>query len=240
MKEMSREASLLIHAGREAFHPTEADRARLMVALTGAATLSVGVAAAAGAQRSLSAIFGASNAARLLAVVLPVAAAGSYWWHASAQTPGESQMTLPVKQPGVVAPAPAPVPAPAQQVAAEAEAPAVEPPSEPSASVAPDRSGSTAGESSKPGIEIRQEVALLSKAQAALSRGRPQEALEALSEHAARFPRGVLTEERAATRARTLCALGRRQEAEAELGRMEKLNPASAYLARARESCKSR
>jgi predicted Zn-dependent protease len=96
------------------------------------------------------------------------------------------------------------------------------------------------GEAAKPGNEIRQEVALLSKAQAALSRGRPQEALEALAEHAARFPRGVLTEERAATRARTLCALGRRQEAEAELKRIERLNPTSAYLARARESCGSR
>ena len=92
-------------------------------------------------------------------------------------------------------------------------------------------------EPSSPGKEIRQEVALLSKAQAALSRGRPQEALEALSEHAQRFPRGVLTEERAATRARTLCALGRTQEAAAELKRVERLNPTSAYLARARESC---
>jgi hypothetical protein len=46
-----------------------------------------------------------------------------------------------------------------------------------------------------------------------------------------------LIEERAATKARTLCALGRRQEAEVELRYIEKLNPASAYLARARESC---
>ena len=118
-----------------------------------------------------------------------------------------------------------------------AEPEVVEQPSEPTPPVAPERGGSFVGEAAKPGNEIRQEVALLSKAQAALSRGRPQEALEALSEHATRFPRGALTEERAATRARTLCALGRNQEAEAELKRIEKLNPASAYLARARESC---
>lgn len=236
MKDMSREANQLVHAGREEFHPTEADRARLMAALTGAATLSVGVAAAAGAQRSLSTMFGVSHAARLLAIALPVAAAGSYWWHAAAQPPQE-QLTLAVTPPR---PTIAPTPAPAAAQKAETEAQQLELPSEPSAAVAPDRSSSPAGEALKPGVEIRQEVALLSKAQAALSRGRPQEALDALSEHATRFPRGVLTEERAATRARTLCALGRRQEAETELKRMERLNPTSAYLARARESCKSR
>jgi hypothetical protein len=121
-----------------------------------------------------------------------------------------------------------------------AEAQLAEPVTEPSARVSPERSGSPVGEPSKPGHEVRQEVALLSRAQAALSRGRPQEALEALSEHALRFPRGVLAEERGATRARTLCALGRRQEAEAELKRVERLNPPSAYLARAREACESR
>jgi tetratricopeptide (TPR) repeat protein len=118
-----------------------------------------------------------------------------------------------------------------------AEVEAIEPPTASSPPAVPERSGSLVAEAAKPGNGIRQEVALLSKAQAALSRGRPQEALDALSEHATRFPRGALTEERAATRARTLCALGRRQEAEAELKRIEKLNPASAYLARARESC---
>jgi predicted Zn-dependent protease len=236
MKEMSREATQLVYAGREAFRPTEADRARLLAALTGAATLSVGVAAATGAQRSLRALFGVSRVARVLSIALPVAAAGGYWY-ATGQSPAKVQMTLPVNLPPAVS-APASARSAVQQ--AEAEEQPLEQPSEPSASVSPERNGSPAFDSSKRGIEIRQEVALLSKAQAALSRGRPQEALEALSEHAARFPRGALTEERAATRARTLCALGRRQEADAELKRMEKANPSSAYLARARESCKSR
>ena len=78
MKEMSREASELIDAGREAFRPTEADRARLMAALTGAATLSVGVAVAAGAQRAFGGILGVTHAARLLAIALPVAAGEAY------------------------------------------------------------------------------------------------------------------------------------------------------------------
>jgi tetratricopeptide (TPR) repeat protein len=229
MKDLSPEASQLVSAGREAFRPTEADRARLMAALTGTATLSAGVALAAGSQRSLRAIFGLTHAARVLAVALPVAAAGGYWLHGRQPSPPPAHAAPPVSQAAAAAPRLASPPTPiAPQV--------VEPPSEPSAPVSPERSGPV-GESSKPGHEIREEVALLSKAQTALSRGRPQEALEAIAEHAQRFPRGVLAEERSATRARTLCALGRTQEAAAELKRVEKFNPTSAYLARARESC---
>ena len=237
MKPMGREANQLINAGREAFRPTEADRARLMAALAGTATLSVGAAVAvSAAERSLSGIFNLVPAARLLVVALPLAAAGAYGWHTSGQSPARVQATLPAKPPvTVVAPRVVELPAPAP----EAQPPAAEQPREPSPPP-PERSVAPVGEASKPGNEIREEVALLSKAQAALSRGRPQEALDALAEHALRFPRGVLTEERNATRARTLCALGRRQEAEAELTRMEKFNASSPYLARARESCGSR
>lgn len=232
MKEMSYEACQLVDAGREAFRPTDADRARMMAAITGAATLSVGVAVAVGAQRSLSGLLSAAHAARLLAVVLPVAA-GAYVWHATQTSPAALPPPVPVNpQPVLVAPK---VAAPTTP---RAEDELLEPTSQPSAP-APERSASPALDASKRGNEIRQEVALLSRAQTALSRGRLQEALEALAEHAARFPRGALSEERVATRARTLCALGRRQEAETELKRMEKLNPTSAYLARARESCGS-
>jgi tetratricopeptide (TPR) repeat protein len=237
MKPMGLEATQLVNAGRQAFRPTEADRARLMAALAGTATLTVGAAVAAdAARRSLSGIFTALPAARLLAVALPLAAAGVYGWqYAAGPSAAEFRVDRRVNQPPPVV-APRAVEEPLQVVP---EAQSVELPSEPTTPASPERSGAV-GEPSKPGNEIRQEVALLSKAQSALSRGRPQEALEALSEHAQRFPRGALTEERAATRARTLCALGRRQEAEAELTRLERGNPTSAYLARARESCTSR
>jgi TolA-binding protein len=239
MKPMSREASHLVNAGRLAFHPTEADRARLLTALAGTATLSVGAAVAAdAAQRSLSGIFSLVPAARLLALALPLAAVGAYGFHSWGEPPATMQVAPPVNRaPAVVKQSPAEPPV--QMAEAEPEALIVVPPSEPSVSVT-ERSAPPISESSKRGVEIRQEVALLSKAQSALSRGKPQEALEALSEHARRFPRGVLTEEGAATLARTLCALGRRQEAERELTRMEKRNPSSAYLARAREACQSR
>jgi tetratricopeptide (TPR) repeat protein len=231
MKELSREASVLVDAGRQAFEPTEADRVRLMAALTGAATLSVGLGAATGAQRIWDSIVGLTSTARWAAVAVPVAAAGAIGWHAL-QPPAKHPVRL-----GTIRPAAAIVSAAAPRSAVPAlQLPAPEVVSEPRAEAAPERSAQPLAETKRDN-EIRQEVALLSKAQAALSRGRPQEALAALSEHAQRFPRGALTEERVATRARTLCALGRTAEAEAELKRMQKLNPSSAYLARARESC---
>jgi predicted Zn-dependent protease len=239
MTPMGREANELILAGREAFRPTEADRARLMAAIAGTTTLSLGAAVATdAARRSLSSLLSAVPAVRALAVALPLAAAGAYGWRTLEDSSSNVQKATVVQASRVtVAPRPTPVvpPLPEEPVTETVEAPLVPP--VPSTTM---RQASPSREVSKSAVEIREEVALLSRAQAALSRGRPQEALEALSEHTARFPRGVLAEERAATRARTLCALGRKQEAEVELKRMEKVNPASAYLARARESCAAR
>ena len=231
MNGMSPEASQLVNAGRLEFRPTDADRARFMTAVAGTATLSLGAAISAGGQSSVSGLFGMAQAARLLAIALPVAAVGAFLMYAQAPSPAAVQSGLHINVPSApVAPS---GPEPIEQVV-EVEAPAA---AAPSASVSTERSAPYVVAPSKLGSEIRQEVALLSKAQAALSRGRPQQALEALAEHAQRFPRGVLTEERAATRARTLCALGRAPEASTELKRLETLNPTSPYLARARESC---
>jgi tetratricopeptide (TPR) repeat protein len=231
MKELSREASVLVNAGRQAFEPTEADRVRLMAALTGAATLSIGVGAATGAQRLWNGIVNLTGAARWAAVAVPVAAVGAITLHALQTSPAKEPVRLSAIRPAAAIVSAA---APRFQVPTfERSVPELL--GEPRAEAPPERATPVA--ETRRDKEIRQEVALLSKAQAELSRGRPQEALAALAEHAQRFPRGVLTEERVATRARTLCALGRTQEAQSELKRMQKLNPSSAYLARARESC---
>jgi tetratricopeptide (TPR) repeat protein len=229
MKEMSPEASQLVNAGRQAFRPTEADRARLMAAVTGSATLSsAGIASASRARRSFGKMLGMTPAAAVLALALPVAAAGAFWL---SESPEVEKPTLPVSQPSVI------VAPRVTETPLRVKPQATEPPSEPNTPASTKSSGASVGESSRTGNEIRAEVALLSKAQAALSRGRPQEALEAIAEHARRFPRGALAEERSATRVRTLCALGRTQEAATELKRVQRLNPSSAYLARAQESC---
>lgn len=66
-----------------------------------------------------------------------------------------------------------------------------------------------------------EEVALLSRAEAELHRGRPARTLELLGEHERRFANAALIEERMATRVQALCALGRVSEAEAQLGRLK-------------------
>jgi hypothetical protein len=216
-----------------------------MAAFAGTATLALGATAAASASPpSLSGIFAAVPAARLLALALPLAAVGGFytWQDSNPPTPTAQVVQAPrAKVPRALARPPELVPQVEEEFTPSTpETQALEIPNEPVRPSPVERSAPTAVEASKLGGEIRQEVMLLSKAQVALSKGRPQEALDALTEHASRFPRGALTEERSATRARTLCALGRRTEAEIVLARMEKVNPSSAYLARARESCGSR
>jgi len=240
MNDLSREACELVYAGREAFRPTEADRARILAAVTGAATLTVtGVAAASTTKLSFAAlpgIFRAVHLARLLAITVPVAVGGGYFWHSKTQSSAPVANAVvapqPQRQPARLVAPPSQAPANVENAGAVEEVASV-----PATGASPERSVSPAVEPAKPGNQMRQEVALLSKAQRELSSGHAQEALEALGEHAVRFPRGALAEERVATRARALCALNRRREAEAELKRMERLNPDSAYLARAREAC---
>lgn len=225
MRELSREASELLSAGRYAFRPNDADRARVLAAMTGAATLAGGAAVASAAKLSW---FG-SRWAQALAVALPVAAGGVYL---GAEVTGSTAMSV------------APPPALSALVSGVGAPPAqaartnLEPPSEPAVAAPSRRAVPLSEGSAKPGPQIGQEVALLSKAQAELSGGRANQALLALAEHAQRFPRGALAEERMATRGRALCALGRMAEAEAELDRVAKRNPSSPYLPRAREACR--
>jgi hypothetical protein len=84
---------------------------------------------------------------------------------------------------------------------------------------------------------LAQEVSILSRAASELHAGRAASALKAIDEHQARFPNGLLSEERRAARARALCALGRRAEADAELGRLARVAPQSPHVARARQFC---
>lgn len=88
----------------------------------------------------------------------------------------------------------------------------------------------------RPRDRLAEEVALLSRATKALRAGRAAEALKALDEHQAKFPRGALSEERRAAKAEALCSLGRVSEGRAELGR---LAPQSPSFARAKQACDS-
>lgn len=63
------------------------------------------------------------------------------------------------------------------------------------------------------GPRLSDERLVLSRAQAALGRGHPERALEALEEHAERYPDGRLAEERDMLRVRALSAAGRKESA---------------------------
>jgi hypothetical protein len=227
MRELSREASELLDAGRSAFRPSNADRARVLAAITGAATLAGGAAVASAAKLSW---FG-YRWTQVLAFALPMAAGGAYLGSSLMGSAAMSLAPPPPSTPALVSKLDTAAPV-------EVTPPTLEPSAAPAVTVPSAKPAPTPLDSPKPGPQIGQEVALLSKAQAELSGGRASQALSALAEHAQRFPRGALAEERMATRARALCALGRMAEAEAELNRVERRNPGSAYLPRAREACR--
>lgn len=84
---------------------------------------------------------------------------------------------------------------------------------------------------------LAEEVALLSRAQAALRSGKPAVALEVLKEHERKFGSGLLAEERIAASAQALCALGRNAEADAQLAR---LSSKSVLGQHSRQVCGSR
>jgi hypothetical protein len=62
----------------------------------------------------------------------------------------------------------------------------------------------------------------------------------ALDEHARRFPRGALAEEREAARVLALCAQGRASEARASASAFVASNPRSPFAAQVRRSCASK
>lgn len=82
-----------------------------------------------------------------------------------------------------------------------------------------------------------EETRLLREANAATRAGDPVRALTLLEEHARRFPRGVLGEERDAERVLALCAAGRTAEARGAAQRFLGARPGSALAGRVRSSC---
>lgn len=86
---------------------------------------------------------------------------------------------------------------------------------------APDSTANDAGPRSDADVEptpdvtssLSEERVVLSRAQSAMARNRPEEALDALREHRKAFPNGQLVEERRALTIRALLQVGRRDEA---------------------------
>jgi hypothetical protein len=84
---------------------------------------------------------------------------------------------------------------------------------------------------------IDDELSWLGAAQEALRRHEPTRALQLVQEHAFRFPRGILAQERRAVQALALCALQRKQAARAVLHELEQRAPSSPLVAGIRRTC---
>jgi hypothetical protein len=81
------------------------------------------------------------------------------------------------------------------------------------------------------------ETALLQDARSALARGDAAGALSLLDQHEREYPRGVLIEERLATRVFALCSLGRKAEAQGVAEHLLRHSPSSPLRARVLQSC---
>lgn len=85
--------------------------------------------------------------------------------------------------------------------------------------------------------ELAEEARLVEQARKKLRAGTPHAALSALQEHARRFPRGQLTEERMALTARALCDAGDAERGRARAEALREAFPSSSHLARVDRAC---
>lgn len=84
---------------------------------------------------------------------------------------------------------------------------------------------------------LAEELVLIRSAQSSLGAGNATGALQTLDQHAQRFPRGKLAQEREVTRVRALCRAGRTSEARGLYRALAKGAPSSPHLASLRASC---
>jgi hypothetical protein len=219
MAELGPNARTLVHAGRRAVRPTDADRERIEHALR--AKLGTDALPLEAKRAVARTVPGRASWQLLSGVIVGVSLVGGALFFAF-QHGGNAVSSAQNPVPPVAAvQSPAPMyEAPAEDTAAPADlAPPV---------VASSKPARPAQDS------LAQEVALLSRATSDLHSGNPAGALKALNEHFRKFPNGLLSEERRAARAQALCLLGRTSEGQAQLARLSPQSPAGAS---ARQVC---
>jgi hypothetical protein len=247
---VSPETEAFLEAVRDAEDPTRADQERVRVAVRTAVAggLAVGVAAGGGTWAKLTSGFG-WTALKGSAVVLCVVA--------GAKLAVPERFAAPSAPAAALSPAARPRPVeerarslhPTPEVAV-APAPSVPAPARPSAETPPARTTVAEAQPDAPSPVLpevlpeappsvaesaREELALLSKARAALRAGDAASALSALDAKArgdARF-----TAERRALRVQALCAAGRVAEARAEAAALLRSEPSSLQRAAVARSC---
>jgi hypothetical protein len=234
MSDLSPELKALVMAGKSAARPSDADSARILVALRerlGDVAVLGAEAGGVAAGSSSGFLFGKVGAIGIagLAVI------GGIWFFAA-------------RDHRVVSSGPQAVPSVAATISAEtalvpsAAAPSapVSPQTDEATTAGPskvDRSDARALASHRTRDNLSEEVAILSRAETELHGGKPEVALRLLNEHERKFGNGLLAEERIAARVQALCALGRTTEADAQLAR---LSPKSLHGEQTRQACSVR
>jgi hypothetical protein len=240
MSDLSSDGKALVEAGRQADRPSDADRERVLAALR--ARLGDAAVLAAGLEHAPLKTGGAGVSRSTLVkwgwVAPTVLVTGALWLVPRVWPSAEKAVSAPSV---VSAPPTAPVtssPELAPQLAPEVVAEVPPSPSAPVVGSGASRAVDSQKPPARPRDGLAEEVALLSRAETELHAGRPAKALLALAEHQRKFPRGALAEERTAARIQALCALGRNDEANAQLKQLLHISPNSAQEERARQACR--
>lgn len=215
MSDLSSDARGLLDAGRRAHDPPPAARARVR-ARVDARLQNPGAPRLRALPRWLT-LVGAIAVVALVAwfVRRPVTAPAPAVARPPVTAPAPVAAPAPVTAP---APAPTPVVAPAPIAAS---APAAAPRTRPQL----------------PADTFAEELRLVTAAQRALAQSQLDLADRSLREHARRFPRGQLAEERDATRALVTCSRGDRDASAREAARFLAAHPRSPQAPRVRRAC---
>jgi hypothetical protein len=247
MSGLGPEASALLEAGSHGDEPTPADRERVLAAIAarlaagaaaGLAAGAAGATAAGGTTASAWARLGWAAKAILAAGLVGAIGAGAASLLRApprretpavssdphGALPEASRATAMDSTPRSTAEADPPTPA------LSSSTDALGAPAPPRWTAAPRRGPAIAG-------DVAAEVRLLSDAQTAVRDGDAARALALLDEHARRYPKGALGEERDAARVAVLCALGRDDEARTAADRFLRAAPDSPHAGPIRASC---
>jgi hypothetical protein len=256
MTDLSPEARAIVDAARVAERPPPGAQKRIQAAILAGIATGAGPASAATGAATSAKVGSAGLGLKLLAPLAIVALGLGGAWVAGAFDEAPERRLSP--QPSALSPQPEVASTePEVELVAEPE-PEVEPEPEPEveviAVVAPKPEKEPVAEverepvvqkpkpvvrSPKPesATSIKEELEIIRGVQKAIKGGDGRAALALIADHAERFPRGQLVQEREAARVRALCALDRVDAARAAAAEFLERWPKSPQSARVRSSC---
>lgn len=236
--DLNPDARQLVDLARRARTPGAADKRRIAerLAVPLAAGAAVGgataAAKAAGAQAVGASLFASWGVKIAALVVVGATATALVVSHGSSSSSSHgtkpAAVSAPSPAPQVVPPAPVALPAPVSPEALPEQA---------ALPVVPQKSGAAVAPHAPKADELMEEAALLHQAQSAWRAGQSAEALSLANQHAQRFPRSQLANERDVLRVLSLCKLGQKSAAKQVGARLLKSAKGSPWYQSVTGSC---